>query len=278
MGLRPGLYDAEPSASEQTALALRGEGKGSKKGKAAAQKWFQPILPNLTIIRNWFATQPDRAAKFTLPKPPVFIPRTPPELPLATGLYLTFAPAAGGKTLTALGLACWLEAYGTSVSYEYAYEPGAQTGIDKLGPVAHQELLSRHKKEKPHVLVFDSLSLALRMLPEVEALAKLLGDQAYTGGLKPADLAGAGKHNAFGELNNVCIIGTVNSDMLPIVRALSGAIMGIFTIGAPGTLSGADRTDRTQKPIVVPDEFMNIATQAVGYGEFNARAKSAGRV
>lgn len=231
--------------------------------------------------RKWYAAN---AKKFALPREHTFVPNTPPDLPLVAGLYLVFAPASGGKTLTALGLATWLRAHGTDVSYQYAYEPGSSVGPSELTAPKHEALLATHfsldksGKRQPSVLIFDSLSMALRMLTGVAGLSDTLGDQAYPGGLKPADLAGASLHNDYGAQHKMCIIGTVNSEMLPIVRALSGAVMGIYSIGTPGTLSGMDRTDRVSRPIIIPQEYMDIASRAIGYGGFNTRAASKGRI
>jgi hypothetical protein len=247
-------------------------------------QWKPPTPEELAQLAERVKYSVDRAfyekrERCTLPRIPEFLDRTPAGLTLPTGLHLLFAPAGGGKTLTALGLYTWLVSEGVNASYEYAYEPNAERGVDKLTPAEHEAALKGHcVLNTPSACIFDALSLALRMLPEVDVLAKRLGDQAYAGGLKPADLAGAALHNWFATKYRICLIATVNSEMLPIVKALSGAVTGIFQIGTPGTISGTDRTDRVLKPIVIPDTMMNVASKALGYGEFNLKFATPGRI
>jgi hypothetical protein len=234
-------------------------------------------------LRSYF--KGERSADFRLPSLPVLVPGGPPGLNLSVGLHLLSAPASGGKTITALGLATWLDFLALSVRYVYAYEPLAAITLSELNPTAHSKLLKERMTWRKRgaqasddtpasgVLIFDSLTLALRMLPEAKPMADILGDQAYPGGLKPADLAGAGLHNDYAQAYRTALFATVNSDMLPIIKSLPGAIMGIYRVVSPGVFVGVERSDREERPITVPDQFMDVASRALGYGAFRgARA------
>jgi hypothetical protein len=240
---------------------------GLRMSRTVAQK--RKEVSSESVLRDYFKTQA-RVQAFSLANLPERI--TDVELPfnLTAGLHLFAAPASGGKTLTGLGLAVWLDAVGVPTNYVYAYEPLSPVPTSQLNPVEHAKLLKKHMGAQPRVLVFDSLTLALRMLPEVKPMADIMGDQAYPGGLKPADLAGAALHNDYATTGHTALLATVNSDMLPIVKALPGAIMGIYQVPYPGTFVGVERSDRLRKPIVVPYEYMNIASLALGYGTFRS--------
>lgn len=227
----------------------------------------------------------NRSKRCQLPSLPVIHPRATGSLRLPAGLHLLIAPAAGGKTITALGLYNWIAASGLPCAYQYAYEPLARVPMIGISTKSHSDLLIKcgraagspittvDEKSAPATqcygyAVLDSISLAIRMLPSVGPMAKNLGDQAYSKGLKPADLVGASVHNSYATALGIVLIATINSEMLPIVNMLKGVAMGIHTIGAPGSFGGDDRTDRVRKPTQVPYEYMNEAAIALGYGKF----------
>lgn len=231
--------------------------------------------PQLRFDRSFFDQLP-AGRNFKLPKRAVRVPNSPEEIPATCGLHLLMAPAASGKTITALGLAVWLADF-VPVTYVYAYEPLAEIGISDLTADAHTKLMEQKldaQSKTPKFVVFDSLSMALRMLTEVKPVADTLGDQAYTGGLKAADLVGAAAHSLRAASANTALYATINSEMLPIVKALGGAVMGVYHIPAPGLITGTDRDDREIKPISVPKEAMNIACLANNYGPFKGASNT----
>jgi len=238
--------------------------------------------------REWFETDDDRKLAFTLPGRAQLIDRAPERLPLYAGLYLIVGPTAVGKSLTALGLAVWLNQSGVATSYTYAYEPGSEDelSVEHLTVKEHTDLLDRRtlvalnpgadkKRKRPNgAAVFDSLTLALKALPAVPILSEMLGDAAYTGGLTGPDIAGAVAHGTYAWKKKVALIAVVNNELVPITGKLGGAIQGVFQVRGPGVMSNLDRADRRSRVVEVPSDAMDIAARALGYGKFRGASTS----
>lgn len=191
-----------------------------------------------------------------------------PELGLTPGLYLMHAKKTGGKTLNSLAMAYWLrDGLKTNCAFEPMMEPRAPNTFQLL--VADKwSVWFRQSCEalSGGVLIIDSMNYVIGRLPEVEEVVRAMGQVTYPGGLTPRDVIGTNAHNQIAEALNVAVIGTINSELYPVVDVLEGACEGrVLITSTSGAIQIRSRLDRETRSHVVPPEFHATAVKKLGY-------------
>lgn len=201
--------------------------------------------------------------EWSLPIRPAPVAEAPRLYP---GLYLMWGPRAAGKTLTALALALWLKAQNVRANFQYILEPRS-TQVENLLSINgyNSWLVEKLEDTQQGVLCIDSLTYTLSHLEEVAKYAASFTDATYPGGLKPKDVVGALFHDWIARQYGVALIGTLNSDLFPVVKDLEGATEGQLLVISPGVVKQRDRGDRTERPIDFPKQYVEEAAVLLGY-------------
>lgn len=110
----------------------------------------------------------------------------------------------------------------------------------------------RAREGFPPILILDSLTYTIRHLDETKAAIKDSGgkDVTYSGGLSAADILGALHHTLIAEAYGVALIGTVNSELLPIAEVLTGAVEGVLSSRGVGQIVGPSRESGRRHTLV----------------------------
>lgn len=196
----------------------------------------------------------------------------------ATGLYLMYGSRASSKTLSSLGLADELSNSGANCIWGSVMEPRAKHVLDAIS-VGEDESVDQLRGwqsilerwliaagSKGYVFA-DSLTYVLTRLDAFasEEFTRQLGTQTYKEGLTPQIIVACLLTDAMAREHNVCLIGTLNSELFPFVDKLEGATEGRIQIMAPGRLIVRDRSTRKDRPIDVDPKSMNTALDILGY-------------
>lgn len=206
--------------------------------------------------------------KWQLPSQSVPVERSP--VPLSTGLHLMHGGKASGKTLTALALALQLKEAGVSVKYEYVMEPRADAAqlIEMQTADRYQSILDGWLGDcRGGVLIMDSLTYLLQKLPDVETQLEVLGTQTYEKGLTPGVIFGVLLLDSRARAAGTCLIGTLNTELVPAVERLEGACEGEMKITAPGVFMQRDRITRVAKELTPGTLALEQAKGLLGYNQ-----------
>jgi hypothetical protein len=214
-----------------------------------------------------------------------------PGCMLAPGLHLMEGAGKSGKTVNAVSLKIALEASGIPNAYRNVMEPrGMLIGVQKVTkPVMQggitvgetqtehdnyqtwlQEELSVLNKMKnlsePHypVLILDSGTYLIKRLDVTKASLKDDKGAIYQGGLSYGDILGCLHHCLLAAESEVALVMTINSELLPIVDVLGGAIEGLIKSKGPGKLDVESRdTGRRTMAITLPPSAVRCAINNV---------------
>lgn len=196
----------------------------------------------------------------------------PGPLPLTPGLHLMFGPKASGKTLTSLGIAHWTRVSGGAASFSYLLEPRAIGSQSLLSGNRWEEHLdSLLSANKGGVVVVDSMTYVVAKLSTIKGMEAELTGVTYAGGLSPRDILGILLHDEKARLANVALIGTINSELFPVVEKLEGACEGQIQLTSPGTFTLRTRKDREINTFTLPDAARKLATRDLGYLDSTTR-------
>jgi hypothetical protein len=176
-------------------------------------------------------------------------------------------PKRVGKTITAMALSHWLSAEGASVIYDYVMEPRSSYKSINKEQWADRIKAGANKVAQPGkvgVVIMDSMTYTIAALAQV-AQATERSTVTYKGGLSPTDILGVLFHDEMAKELNIALVGTVNSDLFPVVDKFEGACEGEVTIIKPGEFFAIDRRTRKRAHFTAPDESVAFAFEKAGY-------------
>lgn len=191
------------------------------------------------------------------------------------GLHMMAGSAGTGKSVNALALAAMLKNAGHYVEYHNIMEPrGAffddkklvnEAGIRNKEKNAIRDIPESFSKwllegvlprcqnqgrnsKLASVCILDSITYLLRLLsPTVQILSQRGAPSGtYEGGLQYGDTLGAIHFNQQATYKDTCLIGIINSDLFPPIKALSGAVEGMMTSIQVGRLEVNSRPSGRQ--------------------------------
>jgi hypothetical protein len=213
----------------------------------------QGLVPPPATAQQWIESEPS-------------VPVS--HLPLLTaGLHIMFGPKGSGKTVTARALADYLKGAGCSVSYAYVCEPGAKLSTELFAPSVWKQWFTScldaiAQLPKP-ILILDSMTYTLAMLPEIVALKEYTSQVTYTGGLSPRDILGTLIHDRLCRNAGVAVVATANSDLFPPVEKFEGASEGQLVLRSPGQFSYRNRYARQFSTFNIPQDVVQAALTKV---------------
>lgn len=221
------------------------------------------------------------------------------DVTLAAGLYLVVGGRTSGKSIFTRAMAARASATGWSdVGVLYVFEPGATDYPRKINkPTAsyfeeperfidmasHGDLfeylrradngswIDKRKFADLGLLVIDSLGDPMRTFAQGER--GRTGEGAAKEGFQPSDRVFVEKLNHMGEVLHLCILGTVNSDLVPFAHVLEGSCQGMLTVNGRDNATKRDRvTGRNIQEVTVSARDVSLAAQSLHYpdvGSFN---------
>lgn len=202
---------------------------------------------------------------------------------LNSGVYLLVGGAGAGKTVLSVALAMWANSLAIPASYICTFEPrkpltllgGRQikgVGINALYQ-RPAEFVADVKKgiannRTPKLLLYDSVTLPMK------ANAANWPDQAtFTGGSQPSDRGFLDDLSDVAYPSNACIIAAVNTQLLPYVRELAGAVEGMINVIDVGVFEYSDRgseSRRRVREVQIPHQIVNAALAKFNFGDYVA--------
>lgn len=193
------------------------------------------------------------------------LPVKPAEVkPLRAGLYMLVAPTKGGKTLFSL-------AFAKEFSFDFLYvnEPRSETNsafvdfYNTIGLLDRDSILkgisSRvDSSTKPLGLVIDSIGDLFMDTTKSQGLGKGLtfDQQIFFKRLQKVCFA-----------HKTCLVGTVNSRLIPAADAFEGTSEGFMTLINKKILY-TDRDLRTSCTLELSYQSLNWACEKLGYGPY----------
>lgn len=190
---------------------------------------------------------------------------------LTTGLHLMLGPRAAGKTIVSLSLAAELKD-DVPVAYNYLLEPRANGTRELLSPETWTKWYTKSCEAlSGGVLIIDSMTYVIAMLTQLYRLSEFLSDVTYTGGLSPRDIQGALIHDEIARDHGVAVIGTVNSELFPVVDKFEGAVEGVIRINSVTQITYRNRGTRIDTPYSISPEAHSAAKSALGYDSADVR-------
>lgn len=192
------------------------------------------------------------------------------EDPLPPGLVLLHGKQRSAKTVNSYALKLQLEAKGYTCEYCNIMEPrGAMFTSKAVSSMRSEDaayviadtynswldkrlddLVRRNRvvsRDKVPVFIADSITYLIKELAITKAMLDKAKTTTFKEGLGSADILGILQHNAFAAVKGVCLIGTVNSELLPVVKLLSGAAEGIAESVGPGIIEIETRASARQR-------------------------------
>jgi len=259
---------------------------------ARAARSTSPIVDKLHVkwVNNRVMRAPD---KITVePSPLVFTS----EFALFTGVYLVTANTAAGKTVLTASLAAWANGLGIPSTYAAVFEPRAPlfeglttsstaATAEKIANLAEragitlpfdkpekflndvESMVEFCPKSKPGLVVLDSVTDPLK----AHATAKV-GQPTFAGGMQPSDRDFLVSLARICKVKNVCMVCTVNTELIPYVESLYGATEGRLVIQNVRTFIRNDRSRqsaRRDNRITIPLEFVNATLAELGFESYS---------
>lgn len=189
-----------------------------------------------------------------------------PSEPFSPGLHLLSGKRSSGKTVNSIALGYSLRRRGHVAIYKPFMEPrglmltdpkteeeihGGSTapGDDYAITVSYSTWLNAQLllaqaialPDQVPVYILDGLTYTIRSLPETRDMIEKEPGPTFSGGLDMASIYGCMHHNARATLARVALVATVNSELMPTVEKLVGAVEGVSTSFGVGKLESASR-------------------------------------
>jgi hypothetical protein len=220
---------------------------------------------------------------------------------LFVGDYLVIAHTGRGKTIASAALCAWANDIGIRATYAQVFEPrapqfkplaetqrGAQakdagiadiksfTGLripftDTVSFWRDFDSLIGAKTGKPGLIVLDSITDAIK----ANATERFKGQPTFPGGMQPSDRDFLIQGAARAKQHNVCLLLTINSQLIPYAAELSGATEGLLKILDVKRFTRNDRSAQTIRRDAeqeIPTRYVNAALKAFGMGTYNESA------
>lgn len=226
---------------------------------------------------------------------PVFSGRL--NFSLHPGLYFLAGGRAVGKSIFARALARYLRVVGSDrpgaeggplqVSYVYCYEPRSPQAqvlvsdtkledetVPFMAPMHFGADLKKHlvtlaqqrtSAAGSGVLILDSITLGLYRLGGQLSDGK--GEATFKEGLQMRDVLAAFTVNQLATAAGVALIGVVNSELMPIISPLEGAVEGSIVVASREMATIRDRgaSGRKAVELSIPTTFRDAAMKDFGY-------------
>jgi hypothetical protein len=176
------------------------------------------------------------------------------------GLYLVSGARASGKTTTLVALAYELERAGVKVLYKPVHEPRGPT----KGPFSNvnsfrgdlEKLLAQHRG---YVIILDSITYVISTFSMWKETTS-----TFKEGLTLRDALGVLELSNIAAGHGCAVLGSVNSEIYPVVAPLEGACEGSIKVNSVGALEMRDRRVRQSRPLPVSREALDLALAALG--------------
>lgn len=175
------------------------------------------------------------------------------------GLFIMSAPTKGGKSLYSLAIS---EEY--SFDFLYVNEPRSKPSeafgkfVDNDGLLTRDSFLAGIDSISNKGMVIDSIGDLFHSDKKDQGLGKGLTfeQQLYLKKVQRRCLK-----------QDIVLIGTVNSNLVPAIEAFEGTTEGFIVI-ASGKVLSTDRDSRMQREIVLSHLALDAASIQLGYGEY----------
>jgi len=218
------------------------------------------------------------------------------NLSLPTGIFIAPESKGVGKSVFTLALVAWVNgATEYPAQYFPCFEPRAPTYPAKASKVTSGEKRARtvvSSLSEVHIpfsdptefwmdamsvlktadpcglVVFDSATDPLKAIDS----EKWRGQPTFTGGMQPSDRDFLNVGALLAKRLNLCIILTINSQLISYASSLAGATEGMLTVKGPNRAIREDRSKQSKRKgteIIIPDIYVDQATRALGLGAFN---------
>jgi hypothetical protein len=194
---------------------------------------------------------------------------------LFAGFYVMHGARAVGKTVTAIAMHYWLLAQQFRSVYRYVLEPRSILNLQLLRPGEWDIFLDAQLKvASGGALFLDSMTYVVSKIKEAEAFEAGSKGATYPGGLRPVDVVGALAHDSRARQQGVALIGTLNSELFPVVKDLEGAVEGEIRVMGPGSVLIRDRSTRRENTVDVPSQYLEAAKRSLGYSKLEGVSSS----
>lgn len=187
---------------------------------------------------------------------------------MTPGLYLMYGKKTSGKTLLSLAFAHQMKAQGVLTAFTPMMEPRAPNTFDLLRADRWFNWFNQSVSNlRGGLLVIDSMNYVVGAVPQVTEILKTMQQVTYPGGLSPRDVIGVNVHNQIAEANDCVVIGTINSELFPVVDVLEGACEGRILIqSSSGIVNIRNRYTRSAEMFRIDEVAHTKALDELGYG------------